>query len=243
MLKVKKQTGQTLVETVVALFILVTGISASVGLADFGLSASTSLTKEIIGTGLAREGIEMVKNMRDTNWLQQTSVNTNCYNFITGQTSPSYPDPTGATRCYQQWLTQTYNLSASSTPQNYLLSFDFSQSTTSSVQFASTAVSSLKYGLNYTNATTSAGFSGFFAVPASPTDLPTPDPQGTSYYRKIILQTISTPPFNLEPYYNELSVMVQVWWTDKNCPRSVDWPGLGKCSLQLQTYLTNWKNY
>ena len=56
------------------------GVSSAVGLAIYAFNSSSSVTKQIIATGLAREGIEAVKNMRDTNWLQQTTIDTNCYN-------------------------------------------------------------------------------------------------------------------------------------------------------------------
>src|SRR4051812_47761986 len=90
-----RHKGQTLIETVAGIFILVMGITAAVSLAIYALGASTNITKQIIGTGLAREGVEAVKNMRDTNWLKLTSIDTNCYDYTTGANSA---------KCYKDWL-------------------------------------------------------------------------------------------------------------------------------------------
>jgi len=64
--------GQTLIETIVAIGILTTGIIGGLSLAIFALGASDVAIKQIVATNLAREGIEIVRNMRDTNWLEGT---------------------------------------------------------------------------------------------------------------------------------------------------------------------------
>ena len=74
----------------------------------------SDITKQIIATGLAREGIEAVKNMRDTNWLKDTLSVNGCYDFATGQANQA--------NCYVNWLGQ--NGSA-----NFLPSFLISSET------------------------------------------------------------------------------------------------------------------
>ena len=96
-LKTNRQAGQTLVETMVASLVLVLGIGAAVTLSIYGLGATSSVSKQLVAIGLAREGIEAVKNMRDTNWLRATMV-TSCYNFYTGQSNAG---------CYPDWLNAT----------------------------------------------------------------------------------------------------------------------------------------
>ncbi len=66
------QLGQTLIETVVAVFILVTALITATGLAYYSFRSSDNSSREIIGTALAREGIEGVKNIRDSNWQSGT---------------------------------------------------------------------------------------------------------------------------------------------------------------------------
>jgi Tfp pilus assembly protein PilV len=94
------QNGQTLIETVVGIFMLTMGISAALGLAIYAFGSSTSINKQIIATGLAREGIEAVKDMRDTNWLKQTAYDTNCYDFVSN---------TQTANCYKNWLGDATN--------------------------------------------------------------------------------------------------------------------------------------
>jgi len=234
--KSSKNSGQTLIETVVAIFILVTGIAAAVGLAIFAFASSQSVAKQIIGVGLARQGIEAVKNMRDTNWLKIPAIDTDCYNFKTS-------DFTG--KCYKQWLNATanggYNLQIiGNEAKNYRLRFD--PTDTGGNSFWSLILENTNYGLNSTTDVTSLSFEGYYSTPQAGGPL-----HGTSgYYRKIILRTDGSniaSPFNTATIGPRIQAISQVWWTDKRCPRIADWPGLGKCSVELQTYLTNWKNY
>ncbi|HYF05355.1 MAG TPA: hypothetical protein VEA59_04250 [Patescibacteria group bacterium] len=87
------QNGQTIIETMVAIFILVTGIFAVLALATDSFASTSNIKNQIIATGLVREGIEVVKNMRDTNWLN--SQVSDCYNYSTTHAAP---------RCHQDWL-------------------------------------------------------------------------------------------------------------------------------------------
>ncbi len=226
----KRQKGQTLIETVVAIFILVMGMTAAVGLALYAFGTSTSITKQIIATGLAREGIEAVKTMRDTNWLNDTLSN-NCYSYVTSQNNG---------KCYKNWLNKKFcidptnnngNCNGSAGNLNYYLGIDGS---TQDVWDLVRQRNTDNYGLDFNSA---VGNSGFYS--------PSNSTAGNSeYYRKISIEKDNTAPFDhsadLGP---RLKVTVQVWWTDKKCPRSANWPGLGKCSLELKTNLTNWRDY
>src|SRR6266403_2545802 len=135
--------GQTLIETMVAVFILVMGVTAATGLAVYALSTSTNVTKQIIATGLAREGIEAMKNMRDTNWLQGTLV--------------SCTDVSGtgiSAKCYPAWDTTPYcidngggngNCSNGKSGPNYFLQFDSTAGATSYWALTKTNGGSAKY--------------------------------------------------------------------------------------------------
>ncbi len=63
------QAGQSLLETIIAIFILTTSLTASLGVAIYSFSASTHSQNETIASNLAREGAEVVRMMRDSNWL------------------------------------------------------------------------------------------------------------------------------------------------------------------------------
>jgi len=218
-----KQTGQTLVETMVAVFIMVMGITAALGLANYSLNASTSIRKQIIGIGLGREGLEAIKNMRDTNWLNGNLMS-NCYYF-------SPPSATGGS-CYRDWLNVNtgYNFQLGSGSRTYTLAFDGTTNSTNGFWILNSPS-----GNNWALDNSTDPNHGMYVSNGAAT--------GTSgFYRKITITADTTAPFD-KIDLPRLLVTSQVWWTDKNCPASPNWPGPNKCSIQLQTYLTNWKTY
>jgi Tfp pilus assembly protein PilV len=248
-LKLNLQLGQTLIETMAALFILVMGVSAAVGLAVYAFSASSNINKQIIATGLAREGMEAVRNMRDTNWLNDTLVQSGCYDYAAsmanyapcyqnwlgknGSATPPYCiNPSPGASCNGNDTTDTYYLGFNSTQQNlWVLTKDNS-----------------KFGLTFDP--TNAGTGGFYSPSGTKCTSSTSD-----YCRKIIITNYSknngnasNPPYS--PTYNQdnnlslLEVQSEVWWVDKKCPRVDDFSSANSaCRIELDTYLTNWKNY
>lgn len=233
----KKQAGQTLVETVVAIFIMVMGVTSALGLAIYSLNASTNISKQIVAVGLAREGVEVLKNMRDTNWLRD-DLDTDCYD---------YPTDSKIASCYARWLNPTtgtnYNIDPPSDLKTYSISYDGSNELMWELNIESQQLNS-KYALNY-DPTASDGL--YFP---SPSGSPSSD-----FFRKITLEKVSDggpSPYNADApsyRYAVLKVTSQVWWKDKNCPNREDndVPDYQttdtKCLITLNTYLTNWKNY
>lgn len=90
--KLKASPGQTLIETLVGVSILTTGLIAGLSLAIHSFSASTVATRSDVASGLAGEGIEVVRRLRDSNWLAGTL--TDC----------------GGQFCYNTWLSGSYNI-------------------------------------------------------------------------------------------------------------------------------------
>lgn len=88
--KRKSVTGFTLIETIVAIGIMTTGISGGLALAVYALGASDVTLKEIAATSLAREGIEAVRYQRDRNWNECVNW-VGCHDIGTDQ------------RCCQKW--------------------------------------------------------------------------------------------------------------------------------------------
>lgn len=88
------ESGQSLIETIVAIFVLTTGLAAGLALAVFAFGASSDIMERIVATGLAREGIEGVRRMRDSNWNSGTLT-----------------DCGGGQQCYATWLSgPPYNI-------------------------------------------------------------------------------------------------------------------------------------
>jgi len=85
----QRESGQTLIETLVAIFVLVTGLISAVSLAVASFNSTDNTNKQITATALAREAIEGVRNIRDQNWLNDTLVT--CSDLGSSQ------------KCYQNW--------------------------------------------------------------------------------------------------------------------------------------------
>lgn len=68
--KVRRQTqaGFTLVEVIVALTVVTIGILSTVVIANVTVTASNTNQKQVQAANLAREGVELVRNIRDGNW-------------------------------------------------------------------------------------------------------------------------------------------------------------------------------
>jgi len=65
----KRRDGQTLIELLFALTVIVTGLFAATTLVFSNLQLSDRDADEVVAVNLAREGIELAKQIRDSNWL------------------------------------------------------------------------------------------------------------------------------------------------------------------------------
>lgn len=74
-------SGQSLIETIVAIFVLTTALTAGLGLTIYVFSSSATSQNEIIASNLAREGIEVIRMMRDSNWLAGDASSDVTYNL------------------------------------------------------------------------------------------------------------------------------------------------------------------
>ncbi len=64
----KRKRGFTILELIVAIFIVITGLVAAASLMTYSISAVIIGKSQIIATSLAQEGLEVVRNIRDNNW-------------------------------------------------------------------------------------------------------------------------------------------------------------------------------
>lgn len=66
--------GQGLLETIIAFTVIAVGISGVISLSGSNLIASNVSSKEVVAINLAREGVELVTNLRDSNYLDQLII-------------------------------------------------------------------------------------------------------------------------------------------------------------------------
>lgn len=64
-----KQNGMTLIETLVALFVLSIALTGAFTMIVSNLANAKAAQNSFIASGLAQEGIEVVRNLRDSDWL------------------------------------------------------------------------------------------------------------------------------------------------------------------------------
>lgn len=63
--------GFTLIETLVSLFILSLAITGAFAVISYNVGSANSIKNSFIASGLAQEGLEIVRNLRDQDWFQQ----------------------------------------------------------------------------------------------------------------------------------------------------------------------------
>lgn len=68
--KIFSKSGFTLIETIAAIFIITVGVFGVSNLIQQVISFTAVSSSRLTATYLAQEGIEIVRNIRDTNWLQ-----------------------------------------------------------------------------------------------------------------------------------------------------------------------------
>lgn len=123
-MKTNPQSGQTLIETITAILILTMALVSGLSLAIYSSQNSAFYEDQIVASNLAREGVEVVRMMRDTNWLQ-ADYNNNAQDFYeqgggcTFQQSPNRRAP-----CYPDAFHRPFDLNSSNNDNDYRANYD-----------------------------------------------------------------------------------------------------------------------
>ena len=70
-LNVKTNKGFTLIEVLTAIFLIVAGLIGVLSIISQTISFTSLSSSKLVASYLAQEGIEIVRNVRDGNWLEQ----------------------------------------------------------------------------------------------------------------------------------------------------------------------------
>ncbi|MBI4049499.1 MAG: hypothetical protein HY395_01630 [Candidatus Doudnabacteria bacterium] len=208
------QSGQSLIETILATFMLTTALITGLSLAIYALSASATAQNSLIATNLAREGIEAIRMMRDSNWLAGDAAG----GSFGLQSCAAFP--LNGKYCYPLVFDgPTYDLN----PGNDYASF-------SRGIFYNINTKLFEFATNYTLYLQSDGTY-------------TPTPNGNSQFsRKLALAYITDGEYSI--HYPALSVKSVVGWQGRNCPEMTDGdPENTTCKVIVEERLTNWKDY
>src|SRR3990167_4405280 len=69
--------GFTLIETMVALVLITVAMGPVLILATSSVNVAARIEHNLIASNLAQEGIEVIRNIRDTNWLNEVAFDNN----------------------------------------------------------------------------------------------------------------------------------------------------------------------
>lgn len=75
----KNKRGNSIVEVMVVIIVLTIGIVGAYNILNSGQKLSTASENRMKAINIAREGMEAVENIRDTNWLKFSSDYDNCW--------------------------------------------------------------------------------------------------------------------------------------------------------------------
>lgn len=82
-----KRPGETLIEVIMAIFVVAVGSAAATSLIVTAIQANSFSRDNLIALNLAVEGIEAMRNVRDSNWLRFGFDKENCWNLDPEQTA------------------------------------------------------------------------------------------------------------------------------------------------------------
>lgn len=68
--------GQSLIELLVAMVVIIIGLTAAAGVVFSNIRVQEISSDRLVASNLSREGIEYVKEIRDSNWLSGSPFNT-----------------------------------------------------------------------------------------------------------------------------------------------------------------------
>jgi len=72
----QSKRGFSLLEVIIATLVVTIGIVGALSLINYSISSATIGKSQIIASGLAQEGLEIVRSIRDDNWHQDITWNT-----------------------------------------------------------------------------------------------------------------------------------------------------------------------
>ncbi len=95
----KREKGMTFLELMVAIFILIVGISGTVGLISRTIASASMAASQLKAAYLAKEGIEVVRNIRDSSWVRDAGWLENLPNCLCCEAAFNHNSNTAMTAC------------------------------------------------------------------------------------------------------------------------------------------------
>ncbi|HMR01042.1 MAG TPA: hypothetical protein PKA32_01510 [Candidatus Gracilibacteria bacterium] len=211
----KEKTAETLVEVVVAVFVVVMGSAVATTLIVNSMRANSFSKDNLVALNLAVEGLEAVRNIRDTNWMKFGFDKTNCWNLVPGS------GPGDCSPLYDQIAEGYYT--ADLNPISY--EFDLG-SVADSLDLNSASNPNDSYRLGYVDLTTVAGTQDILITEDTIAGLGLTNAGASKFYREIHIEYDTGDPATGEIMY---------------VTSTVQWDQNGVHQVELTTSLANYQ--
>ncbi len=214
-----KRPAESLIEVIIAIFVVSLGAGIASTLVVSALQSNSFSRDNLLALNLAVEGIEAMRDIRDTNWLKFSFDRKNCWDLIPRAAACVDPNLKIEDANYTVYLDKSYNwqLISVGTDSGSALDLDaVNKSTNSSYQLAIlTSGGSSEKKIYSSNKTLNEN-------PSSFTNLAQNDPFYDRFYRMIQVNHLDA---------NSISVTSVVQWKSQNVVHSI----------KLSTLLTNYQ--
>jgi type II secretory pathway pseudopilin PulG len=206
-----KNRGETIVEVLVATVLLVAVLAGSFVALNRASRANINVQNRIVAINLAREGVEIVRNIRDTNWLKYSGNRREKWLCFDSLDSP----PSSLNECSGTGVPTTigtgfYKIDFSESEQRYFLAEVFD----AEILDIPNDSAELESFLLYIDATT-----GKFTYDS--TDSGGADNELSPFYRQIDLTVLSDAVCGTECHEEKLKIIVRVGRRENEVSKNV----------------------
>jgi type II secretory pathway pseudopilin PulG len=210
---IKRQDGFTLVEIIVMIAVLTIGILGTLAVANVALRSSENNKQQVVATNLAREGVELVRAIRDSDWAAFAEhTGPGCWDYYpNSQNTAAQPPPSVCSPRFQSLASET----------NFTAYLNVGNGTPYLVQQGSAATKSTVYQLCQNG-------QGLY-VPSSSACA-----SGDTYYRRVTIQRSKDLGIDVDGGGRKYSIRVRSY---------VSWPGRGQADIIAEEYLTDWRKF
>ncbi len=228
------QKGQSLIETIGAIFVLTMALTAMLGVMIYAFSRGGVSQKEVVAVNLAREGIDVVRMMRDTNWLAadvdpEVLLDPDCGTNPPGGQNGGAENGMDGKPCYPSWLNgPAYDINHSNDNDDFKLIY---------TPPGDWALGRRNGGETFHLCLEADGSYQNCDGLSSP---------GVSLFARRVMITEEDDNSPYTPNHPLIRITSAVIWSDKSCP-SIDNQNpvtfATPCKVVTEELMTNWKDY